>query len=149
LSWLPAVLLALSGFGSAAAPPQAAAAVLGEFGLLGTWSIDCSHPPSVTNSYAIFRVPAAGFPSETFHAGAGYTDNVYTIQGVERPAADRLMLHMVFESNGNRQDSLIVKSNSRIRTWWSRRQDGTITVSDGKIHTAADRPTDWLTRCGD
>src|ERR1700722_3420019 len=49
-------LLLLTGFANA----QSAANVVAEFGLFGTWAIDCRQPPSPANAYANFSLTSQG-----------------------------------------------------------------------------------------
>jgi hypothetical protein len=140
------LILSLSAY--AKSSPQSVATTLQDFGMLGVWAPNCGAAAGPSNQYQTVATHADGFPTLTYSLGSEYKENLYVIQGAERVAPDRLLIHEVFANQGSGQEAIIIKANGQTRVWWSKRQDGTITVSNGLIRTANDRPTNWQHRCG-
>jgi len=132
------------------ASPAAAGSVsdtLREFGLFGTWAVDCDAPPSPDDNHAVFsEVPPAG-AQELIYFSPQYKPNTYAINSAERVGSttDQISLGVTFGDDMHQELILLVR-NDTIRTMWNIAGDGSVRVKDGTI-TSNGGVTHSLTRC--
>jgi hypothetical protein len=130
------------------APPASAQGVadtLERWGLLGTWAIDCTRPPSRTNVHLSYVKSGQGSVRHGRDFGK-YRDSREVLA-----ATDTLdgMIEVVAEfSLGARRWSFRKGPDGRIRVMSNSRADGTnVTVKDGRF-VMGGKATPWLRRCG-
>jgi hypothetical protein len=138
-------LLLLTGFADA----QSAANVVKEFGLVGSWAIDCRQPPSPTNAYANFSLTSGGAIELRDDFGPDFDDMIYRIVDAKRIGQFRLSLRQLLTTDDQIVlDTVMLRAGGRIRNWSSRLADGSsVLVENGIIPLAREQETGWMTRC--
>lgn len=145
----PRRILLVVVIAAAAAMPAHAETGLGalkEFGVLGTWALDCGQDVTA-GEHEIFAMSSPDAATLTFSAGAPYRDRTYIIRSAERIAPDRLELHVGLERDAIALDIVLLKSAGTLRIWSSRDRAGRIRVMDGII-TGNGRVSPSFKRCG-
>jgi hypothetical protein len=133
---------------TAAAPPTTAA-VLRQFGLLGTWAIDCGRPASPRNPYVSDFVDATGAVVEEHHLGPNYVVNHYGVLSASRRSSSELELEVVFQPGNeaaHRQRLVMRVAGGRRRTLFNQPVGGKVLVKDGVV-AGMDVKTPTLTKC--
>ena len=138
-----AILLLTTG-----ANAQSAASAVRDFGLLGTWAIDCKDLPSPQNEHSIFAIAGTDTVRLRNDFGRDYDEMVYRIVSAKPIAADRMAIRQIL-MNDTRivLDTVMLKNDDRVRVWSSHGLDGTALVSDGTIPSTNGQETRWATRC--
>lgn len=103
------ILLACTILGLAVPAMADTGSELRDFGLVGTWSPDCSMPASKKFPRVIFAVPASGAPTRTLDFGADGTVTI-TINSAKIVAANKLMLAETRETDESTNDAEVVLS---------------------------------------
>ena len=106
---------------------------LREFGLLGTWAVDCARPASAANEYSIYAVSAAGEATLAYARGKPYRDIVYAIGTAQPVAEDRIALQVLRLPEKIAVDIVLRKESGTIRVWSSHSSGGRMLVIDGVI----------------
>jgi hypothetical protein len=119
---------------------------LKQFGLLGTWAIECALPASPENEYSIYAVSPSGGATLSYARGGPYRDIVYEIRTAAPVAEARLALHVVGSPGRYAVDLVLLKEGDTVRVWSSHTPDGRMLVIDGVI-TGNGRPSPRFTRC--
>lgn len=117
---------------------------LSKFGLIGSWAIDCTAPPSMTNPVQIFVPSNAGEPTRQLLVGNPDVDRIMPIHDAIMITDDRLRLS--FPQNDLTVTVVLVKDNGRIRPLESTTSDGRTLVSGGIVQ-ANGQQTTWLEKC--
>jgi hypothetical protein len=134
----------------ASAQAQSAASAVQDFGLFGTWAVECSQPPSPTNEHAVVSLAPVDTIWVLNDFGPDYEDMVYRVVDAKRVGPDKLSLRQVLASDeAVVLDIVMVKDSERVRVWSSRTAQGSILVKDGRIATTTDQNTRWSKRCGE
>jgi len=120
---------------------------LQQFGLLGTWAIDCGQASGPDNEYSIYAVSAAGEATLTYTRGELYQGIVYVIRTAERVAEDRLALQVLHMPERTPVDLVLRKEGGAVRVWSSHTSDGRMLVIDGVI-TGNSKESPSFKRCG-
>jgi hypothetical protein len=107
--------------------------VLQQFGLLGTWAIDCAQPAGPANEYSIYAVSPSGEATLAYARGEPYRDIIYAIRAAERVTADRLALHVLHLPEKFSVDLVLRKEGATVRVWSSHASDGHMLVIGGVI----------------
>lgn len=120
-----------------------------EFGLFGTWALDCSQPPGPGNAYALFALTAGGTVELRDSFGPDYDEMVYRIEDARRVGNFRLEMRQVLTTDDRVVlDTVMLKITGRIRNWSSRFADGSATLVEGGVVPPGERhETGWMTRC--
>jgi hypothetical protein len=121
---------------------------LRQFGLLGTWAIDCAQASGPDNEYSIYAVSVAGEATLTYRRGEPYRDIVYAINTAERVAEDRLALQVLHLPERIPVDLVLRKEAGSVRVWSSHTLKGRMLVIDGVI-TGNSRASPSFKRCGE
>jgi len=133
---------------TSAAHAQSVAGAVQEFGLVGTWAVVCKELPSPQNEHASFSVSQSGAVRLRNDFGRDYDEMVYRIVSAKRAAPDRVALRQVLMNDSRIVlDTVMLKSDDRIRVWSSRGVDGTTLVSEGTVSLTNGTETRWVTRC--
>jgi len=119
---------------------------LKQFGLLGTWAIECALPASPENEYSIYAVSPSGGATLSYARGGPYRDIVYEIRTAAPVAEARLALHVLGLPGRYVVDLVLLKEGDTVRVWSSHTPDGRMLVIDGVI-TGNGRPSPRFTRC--
>ncbi len=133
----------------ATAEPPTTVEVLRQFGLFGTWAVDCGRPASPSNPYVSDIVQDNDAVVEEHHLGPNYAVNRYRVLVAERLSATQVALEVVFRpgSEAAQQQKLIMLvSGGQRRTLFNQPKDGAVRVRDG-IVLAAKVKTPILSKC--
>lgn len=106
---------------------------LRQFGLLGTWAMDCAHPASADDEYSVYAVSAAGEATLSYNRGEPYRNIVYAIRSAERLAPDRLALQVLHMPDRVPIDLVLRKEVGSVQVWSSHTLDGRMLVTEGVI----------------
>jgi hypothetical protein len=130
----------------AAPSAQAASAreVLEKYGLIGTFSRDCSQPVSQRNSYIVHRpLDAERVQRDFMREASKSTATVIASASELRP--NEIMIRIVF---GERHTDVVYRvEGQRFRTLQSTRDNGEKIVVDGRAIEDG-LPMPWLNKCG-
>jgi len=118
----------------------AAGAALNSFGLVGTWSPDCTKPLSDGGGRETYTVPASGPPTIYSETASARTSS--TVLNAERVGDNQLHLitnitHMDFAADvtaavlGRQYDQLFEKTDGKYRVMQSQIVNGDVVVKDG------------------
>jgi hypothetical protein len=130
------------------APAQSPNGTIKEFGLIGTWADDCNKRPAPSNQHATFTVNSRGAMLLRNDFGPDYGDMIYRILEATRLSQFRLSLRQVLTTDSEvALDTVMLKTNARVRIWSSRGVDGRQYVEDGLVPSANNRETGWMERC--
>jgi len=120
-----------------------------EFGLFGTWAIDCEKPPTPANPHVSIMTPSAGLVLEDHNLGPDFAVNRYSVLAAERMSPTSLSVDVIFQPGTEVEDhqKLIfsVRDNTR-RTIFNQTSGGAVRVKDG-IALARGTKTPLLRRC--
>jgi hypothetical protein len=143
------VVLLLSMTLAAAAAPPTPVEVLQEFGLFGTWAVNCGQPASPENPYVSDIVENDGAVVEEHHLGPDYAVNRYRVTSAQRLSATQLALEVIFQpgSEAAQQQKLVMHvRDGRRRTLFNQPEGGDVRVRNG-IALAAGVKTPTLRKC--
>lgn len=128
-----------------AATAQSVADAATRWGLIGTWSLDCTKPASTTNGYLIYVVRAGKVVHERDFGERRDTNDV---QQARTGIGGTLDLVVHFPGlNQTRKFTMLMASDRRIRALANSRIDRTDqTIKDGKF-TANGATAPWQSRC--
>jgi hypothetical protein len=140
----PAAILLLTSIAHA----QSAATEVQDFGLVGTWAVECKDLPSPQNEHASFSVNPSGGVQLRNDFGRDYDEMVYRIISARRIAPDRVELRQVLTTDRRIVlDTVMLKEEDRLRLWSSRGLDGTTLVADGTVPMTNGQQTRWTDCC--
>jgi hypothetical protein len=140
------LVLAASAALATGAAAQTVADTLQRWGLIGTWSLDCSKPASSGNGYLSYVARAGGKVAHERNFGDRSDSN--DVQRASTGVGGMLDLVVHFPGlNQTRKYTMLMGPDRRIRAMNNSRIDGTDqSITDGKfIHNGALTP--WQTRC--
>ena len=128
------------------AAAQSVADTVSKWGLIGTWSLDCSKPASSANGYLTYVVRGAGKVAHERNFGDRRDTN--DVQQARTGIGGTLDLVVHFPGlNQTRKYTMMMASDRRIRALANSRIDGTDqTIKDGKF-TSGGGTTPWQSRC--
>jgi hypothetical protein len=128
------------------AAAQSVADVASRWGLIGTWSLDCSKPASGSNGYLSYAVRAGGKVAHERNFGDRSDTN--DVQQARTGHGGTLELVVHFPAlNQTRKFTMLMGPDGRTRAMSNSRIDGTeVTIKAGKF-TANGAITPWQTRC--
>jgi hypothetical protein len=139
---LPLLLLA------APSHTETAADAVEQFGLIGTWAVDCNQSPSPRNEHALFSVTSIGTAQLRNDFGRDYDEMVYRIVAASLQGPDKLALRQVLTTDDAIVlDVVLVKSDEKVRIWSSRSREGNSFVRQGAIPSSNGQETRWSARC--
>lgn len=132
-----------------AAPPPTTVEVLQQFGLFGSWAVDCGRPASPQNPYVSDILQGADTVVEEHHLGPNYAVNRYQVLSATRLSATEVALEVIFQpgSEAARRQKLIMQVRAeRRRTLFNQPEGGDVRVRNG-IALAAGVKTPMLRKC--
>ena len=138
-------LILLTSFANA----QSSTAAVKEFGLFGTWALDCGQPPGPANAYVNFTLTSEGTVELRDSFGPDYDEMVYRVVEARRVGAFRLAMRQVLATDERIVlETETLRTRDRIRNWSSRFSDGSGTlVEDGRMPADEGHETAWMARC--
>lgn len=134
---------------AAAAEPPTTVAVFEQFGLFGTWAVDCGRPASPSNPYVSDVLRGNDAVVEEHHLGADYAVNHYHVLSATRLSATQVALEVMFRPRSEaaqRQKLIMHVRDGQRRTLFNQPQGGTVRVKDG-IALAVGVKTPTLRKC--
>jgi hypothetical protein len=133
---------------SAAAATKSTADVVSDWGLLGTWALDCGQSASRQNGYLSYVIKSGGRVSHERDFGDLRDANQVLGATIHSNGSLELTVHFKMTSPPqSRTFSFVKGSDGRIRAITNSRVDGTEqTIRDGRF-TANGNTTPWQTRC--
>ena len=117
-----------------------------QWGLIGTWALDCTKPPSSGNGYLTYAIRRAG--QVTHERNFGDRQDVNQVEQVKLGAGGAIEVVVNFPGLGQaRKLTLIMGPDGRTRAMSNSRADGSEpTIKDGKFtHNGSETP--WQVRC--
>ena len=142
---LSGLLLAACIASAGSAKAQSVADAATRWGLIGTWSLDCTKPASSSNGYLMYVVRAGKVVHERDFGDRRDTNDVQQARTGTGGALD-LVVHFP-ALNQTRKFTMMMGPDRRIRALSNSRIDGTDqTIKDGKF-TANGGTTPWQSRC--
>jgi hypothetical protein len=133
----------------ATAAPPTTVEVLREFGLFGTWAVDCSRPASPQNPYVSDILQETGEVVEEHHLGPNFVVNRYQVLSATHISATQLALEVTFQPGSEaaeRQKLVMHVSDGRRRTLFNQPEGGDVLVKNG-VALAAGMNTPTLRKC--
>lgn len=115
------------------APPDA---LFKDFGLLGSWAVDCAEAASPTNPHVRITTPAPGVVLEDHDLGASYALNRYSMLSAARAGSDELSVETIFQpgtSVEERQKLVFQVHDGERRTMFNQPDNGAVRVQDGIV----------------
>jgi hypothetical protein len=119
---------------------------LASFGLLGTWSPQCSYPVSDSNYTATFTALSPGVGEMRYVLGAKPQERAYSLNFAQIVDGTHVRLDVTQLDNHMNFEWIIRKQANSIQTYSSVQSDGTVLVKDG-IFTGSGGTATWLQRC--
>ncbi len=132
-----------------AAPAPDVDQLFRQFGLFGSWAVDCAAPASPENPHVSISSPAPGVILQDHDLGADNTVNRYSILSAEKLSETRIAVDVLFQpgKEGEERQRLIwVVRNGTLRTLFNQPQDGPVLVKDG-VAVAYGLKTPLLKKC--
>lgn len=121
--------------------------VIGSWGLIGEWSLDCSKPPSQQNGYLNYVVRDPGIAVHVRNFGDN--EDSHEVLGARLVGDGELELTVRFRFNDGAQTRqwVLIKRGDRVRAISNvNLQNGTYSIRDGRfVHNGAE--TRWQSRC--
>lgn len=117
---------------------------LESWGLMGSWSLDCSKPPSGENGYLGYAVQD-GVAVHTRDFGDAQDENEVQSATVRPDGSIEIVVH--FEGFDQTRKYVMIKKDGRVRAWANSLADNSgATIQDGKF-TANGEETAWQAQC--
>jgi hypothetical protein len=117
-----------------------------QFGLVGSWALDCTKPPSPANPFVNFTPSTAGQPTRQVITGKPQFDSLVPLSDAQM--LDATYLRVSYPQGRVTITVTLLKDQRRIRPYEAVASDGTVSVSGGNVK-ATGQPTSWLLKCAD
>jgi hypothetical protein len=134
---------------AAAAEPPPTVDVFQQFGLFGTWAVDCGRPASPQNPYVSDILQDTDAVVEEHHLGPSYVVNRYRVRSATRLSATQVAVEVIFQPASEvaqRQKLIMRVRDGQRRTLFNQPQGGEVRVRDGVV-LAAGVKTPTLRKC--
>ena len=144
-----ALVLAAAISAAAAAAASSTEDLFVQFGLFGTWAVDCKQIASPENPHVNITTPSPGLILEDHDLGEGSAVNRYSILSAEKLSANRLAVQVIFQPGKDteeRQQLVWAVHDRTLRTLFNQPQDGPVRVKDG-VAVAYGVATPLLKKC--
>lgn len=132
---------------------QSVADTIGQFGLIGTWALDCSKPTSSDNYLMVFAATGIGDVTRTYYDQPGHILNRYKIVSATRQGPGTLTYDQVWDLDGkpanvaaDRMTVVLKMSDGKFQVVSSQGSDGSYFVKDRKF-TSIGSESPWQVRC--
>jgi hypothetical protein len=140
---LSVLLIGLRLCGQASAE-DATDAILDRFGLLGTWAVNCSQPPSASNPHLI-HLRGRAFPERILKMG-GSREQRFEMRDLRAVGSERLAYYDLQVGAKRGYDVILEIAGGRLRSLSSVAADGRVLIRDGRM-LATGQPTLSFVRC--
>jgi hypothetical protein len=144
-----ALVLAAAMSAAAAAPASTTESLFRDFGLFGTWAIDCKQAAAPDNPYVRITTPSPGLILEDHDLGSDNAINRYSVLSAEKLSDNRLAVQVIFQpgkETEERQKLVWAVHDHTLRTLFNQPQDGPVRVKDG-VAVAYGLATPLLRKC--
>ncbi len=141
--------LVLAAVMSAAEAAPSTEELFQQFGLFGTWAVDCKRSPSPDNPHVNITSPSRGLILEDHDLGKDNTVNRYSILSAEKLSATQISVRVIFQPGGGseeRQRLIRAVHDGTLRTVFNQPEDGPVRVKDG-VAVAYGVRTPLLKKC--
>jgi len=145
------LLLAATIPASASAPSSTAEDLFRQFGLFGTWAVDCKQDPSPENPRVSITMPSPGLIMEDHDLGKDNAINRYSVLSAEKLSDTRIAVSVIFQpgkETEERQKLVWAVHDRTLRTLFNQPQDGPVRVQDG-VAVGYNIQTPLLKKCGE
>jgi hypothetical protein len=147
---IAAVLVLAAATAMPAAAAAASADVLfQQFGLFGTWAIDCQQPAAPANPHVSITTPSVGLVVEEHDLGPNYATNHYSILSAEQSSTEQLSVAVIFQPGAEGEErqklTFLIRKGTR-RTLFNQPDGGAVRVKNG-IVLANGSKTPVLNKC--
>ncbi len=129
-----ALVFAVATSAAAAAPAASTEELFNQFGLFGTWAVNCKQAASPDNPHVSITTPSPGLILEDHDLGEGNAVNRYSILSAEKLSDTRLAVQVIFQPGKDteeRQRLIWAVHDATLRTLFNQPQDGPVRVKDG------------------
>ncbi len=119
---------------AAATPAPSTEDLFRQFGLFGTWAVDCNQDASPDNPRVSITSPSPGLILEDHDLGRDNAINRYSILSAEKISDTRLSVQVIFQPGKDteeRQKLVWAVHDGTLRTLFNQPQDGPVRVKDG------------------
>lgn len=143
------ILLVAATVTLATAQTAAVDALFQQFGLFGTWALNCGQPASPANPHVSITIPSPGLVTESHDLGRDYTVNRYSVLSAERLSAEQLAVAVVFQpgtDDEERQKLVFLVRKGTRRTLFNQPDGGAVRVKDGIVVSRGSK-TPMLKKC--
>ena len=117
-----------------------------QFGLIGSWALDCRKPPSPANPFVTFTPSTAGEPTRQIVTGKPQYDSLVPLSDVA--LLDATHLRLSYPQGPVTVTVTLAKEPRRIRPYEAVESNGMVSVSGG-MAKGTGLPTKWLLKCAD
>ncbi len=134
---------------AAATPAPSADDLFRQFGLFGTWAVDCRQDASPNNPHVIITAPSPGLILEDHDLGTDNARNRYSILSAEKLSDTLVAVQVIFQPGKEaeeRQRLIWAVHDGTLRTLFNQPQDGPVRVKDG-VAVAYGIKTPLLKKC--
>jgi hypothetical protein len=153
MRWGACLVAALAIASIETANAQSVADTVADFGLIGTWAIDCTQPASSSNFLTVYAIKPSGEVSRTYYDQPDHVYNNYKITSAKRQAPDMLSYEQVWDFEGSpaniagdRVQVLLNMADDKLQIISSKGSDGSFFVEDRKYTSSGDA-SPWQLRC--
>ena len=146
---LAAALVFAVATSAAAAPAASTEELFNQFGLFGTWAVNCKQAASPDNPHVNITTPSPGLILEDHDLGSNNAVNRYSILSAEKLSDNRLAVQVIFQpgkETEERQRLVWAVHDHTLRTLFNQPQDGPVRVKDG-VAVAYGIATPLLRKC--
>lgn len=123
--------------------------VFRDFGMFGTWAVDCSQPPSPANPRVTDVMESSGSVSENQDLGPDFAVNRYSVVAAERASREHMAIEVIFQPGTEHEQrqklTLLIRKNTR-RTMFNQPEGEAARVKDG-VALARGIKTPVLKKC--
>jgi hypothetical protein len=131
---LAAVMAAADAAPPAPAPAPATEQLFSQFGLFGTWAVNCSQPGSPKNPRVSITMLSPGVIIQDHDLGVDNEHNRYSILSAKKLSDTRISVQVIFQpcrECEERQRLIWAVGKNTLRTVFNQPQDGPVRVKDG------------------
>jgi hypothetical protein len=129
---------------------QRASDILREFGILGTWALNCREPASSDNAYSVYAAMDDGNARRTYYTTPDRrtSSSTYVIIAATRASSDQISYRQEGTVFHDRMNIVMLKQGNRLQVRSSVRDPGVVLVKDGVfLGSGAESP--WQAKCSE
>ena len=144
-----ALVLAVLAGPTHSSPTSDVSALFKDYGLFGTWAVDCNAEASPENPHVTVSEPEPGNVVERHDLGSRYATNAYRMLDAHRVSATRIAVEVLLQPGTEaeqKQELVLSVSDHRRRTIFTQIEGGAVRVRNGVV-VGYGVQTPRLTRC--